>query len=76
MELGADMEARDVDGYKPVHAACANNAVDAVRALVVLGSTTIRDNHNWTPIMHVLNNASMPARKKAQMIQLIRKEME
>ena len=76
IDLGADMEARDLDGFKPIHAACAADAVEAVRELVLLGSTTtIRDNHNWTPIMHVLNHG-MDARKKAQIIQLIRKECE
>jgi len=76
VEVGADMEARDLDGYKPIHAACSADAVDAVRELILLGSTTtIRDNHNWTPIMHVLNH-SASAKKKAQMIQLIRKEVE
>ena len=76
VDLGADMEVRDLDGYKPIHTACTTNAVDAIRELVLLGSTTtIRDNHNWTPIMHVLNHG-MDARKKAQIIQLIRKECE
>ena len=76
VELGADMEVRDLDGYKPIHTACTTGAVDAIRELVLLGSTTtIRDNHNWTPIMHVLNHGAS-AKKKAQIIQLIRKECE
>lgn len=75
-ELGADMEIRDLDGYKPIHTACTVNAVSAIKELVLQGSTTaIRDNHNWTPIMHVLNHGQS-AKKKAQIIQLIRKEME
>ena len=76
VDSGADMEIRDLDGYKPIHTACTTNAVGAIKELVLQGSTVaIRDNHNWTPIMHVLNHGQS-AKKKAQIIQLIRKEME
>ena len=30
-EFGADMEIRDLDGYKPIHTACTESAVEAIR---------------------------------------------